>query len=167
MVDFNGSKAAVRAGYSKDSAASIASELLARPLINERVKELLRNRTAKIRVTEDLVLAELHRLIEVDVGELYDEAGKVRSMKEIPASLRRAVASVQTIEVHNFEGDNVGTIQKLKLYDKTTALQLAGRYLKLYTDKLEVKVDDLRAKTDDEIEKRILELLEKAKEGDD
>lgn len=59
VKDGNGTQAAVRAGYSEDTARVIASENLTKPAIAEQIARLKRDRQEKIQVDAEWLLREL------------------------------------------------------------------------------------------------------------
>lgn len=62
LVDLNATQAAIRAGYSADSANEQGSRLLANLKVASRVRELLAGRAARVEVDADWVL---RRLLEI------------------------------------------------------------------------------------------------------
>ena len=59
IVDYNATKAALRAGYSKKTAGSIGSENLKKPEILARVRELQEEKRQKLVISEAFVVTEL------------------------------------------------------------------------------------------------------------
>jgi len=59
LIDLNGTQSAIRAGYSKKTARSIADENLTKPDIVSRVKELMSERAERVERTADDVLRDL------------------------------------------------------------------------------------------------------------
>ena len=59
IIDYNGAKAAIRAGYAENSARKTASRLLTNADILARVRELQREQTARLALTQDYVLQQL------------------------------------------------------------------------------------------------------------
>lgn len=59
IVDFNGTQAAIRAGYSPDSAGSQAYELLKKPEISARVGELKKERMERLALDQDAVVLQI------------------------------------------------------------------------------------------------------------
>lgn len=59
MVDLNGTQAAIRAGYSEDTAGSIAEENLKKPEIRKEVDKRMDERVARLGITADNVLADI------------------------------------------------------------------------------------------------------------
>lgn len=153
----NATQAAVKAGYSVATAAAQGSRLLK----HVEVKAALAVSGAKAAAAADLdaarVLGEVAHLAHSDLldafnkcpGNLdctadkhYCDRGTLRALESMPEGLRRAIASIEFTEL--FEGSSgekfvAGRIVKIKLWDKPKALEMEGRHLKLFTDKLEVK----------------------------
>ncbi len=64
LIDLNATQAAIRAGYSRNTARSIASELLTKPDIQEAIAEAKRERSEATKIDSEWVLkqaVELHR----------------------------------------------------------------------------------------------------------
>lgn len=59
IIDFNGTQAAIRSGYSKKTANRIASENLSKLDIQEYIKELINNRNKRTQITQDEVVADI------------------------------------------------------------------------------------------------------------
>ena len=66
IVDLNGTKAAIRAGYSERTAAAIAHENLRKPEIRAEIERLAANRATRLEITADRVLEELARIAFAD-----------------------------------------------------------------------------------------------------
>ena len=59
LKDLNGTQAAIRAGYSEDSARQIATENLSKPSIENRLQQLMEERTKKIEIEIDDILQDI------------------------------------------------------------------------------------------------------------
>ena len=59
IIDFNGTQAAIRAGYSKKTAYSMASENLRKPEVQAYLKELIENRNKRTGITQDEVVRDI------------------------------------------------------------------------------------------------------------
>ncbi len=59
LIDFNGTQAAIRAGYSPKSAYSTANENLRKPEIQSYLKELIENRNERTKITQDDVIKDI------------------------------------------------------------------------------------------------------------
>ena len=64
-VDFNGTQAAVRAGYAPRSARVTASRLLTKVAIQEAVGALQRHSAEQLRITRERILEELQTAIQI------------------------------------------------------------------------------------------------------
>ena len=59
LVDFNGTKAAIKAGYSKKTAAEQASRLLRKVKVQTYLQQLIENRNKRTNITQDDVVADI------------------------------------------------------------------------------------------------------------
>lgn len=64
IIDFNGTQAAVRAGYSPNTANEQAARLLANVNIQAYLKELIENRNKRMRITQDEVVANIVEVMQ-------------------------------------------------------------------------------------------------------
>lgn len=158
LVDLNATQAAIRAGYSEKSARCIASENMDNPKIQAEIQRQMDARASKVGVTSELVLGELLKIATFDIRKAFDEGGNLLPINELPEEIAKSISGIETY-VENVIGpeDNddsdedqpkvIGTTKKIKFWDKTKSLELLGRHLKLYTDKIEVKADLSLAET--------------------
>ncbi|AIB11794.1 hypothetical protein ABAZ39_07230 [Azospirillum argentinense] len=121
--DFNGTQAAIRAGYSPASAAQQACDLLKHPKVSKAIAEAERLRAERTNVTADRVLQELARMGLADLSDLAEwDAGTVRlrSSSELPPDLSAAVVEVS----EGKEGVKIklGKMQALRELAKVTGL---------------------------------------------
>ena len=108
LVDFNGAQAAIRAGYSKRSARSIAQENLTKPDVQDYLRGLTEQSLKRNEISIDQVIGELKA---VAFSSIFDHLTFDREIK-----LEKLGASVKEIEMKNEK------ISKVKMYDKVHAL---------------------------------------------
>lgn len=72
LVDLNGRQAAIRAGYSAQSARQTASELLATPEVQEKVQGKMAERMERVGITADDVVKRLWSVATADPRELIE-----------------------------------------------------------------------------------------------
>lgn len=138
LIDLNATQAAIRAGYSVNTAEKIGSENLRKPEVAKKIQEAMNQRSQETEITAKRVLQEIAKMAFLDIGEAYDDKGKLLSPKDMPENIRRAVAGIEVNEIS--VGDVViGETKKVKFHDKSKGLEMLGRHLKLFTDVLEVK----------------------------
>lgn len=131
--DFNGTQAAVRAGYSKRTAGKIASENLKKPEIRTELGKLLGELTDDSRLTAARVLEEISLVAFVRLGDYVTAAGDfdvLRFAKEHPAAL----AEIETEVIDTGAGKKRKRVawRRGKVHDKLEALRDLGRYFKLF-----------------------------------
>lgn len=134
VIDLNGTQAAIRAGYSENSANEQASRMLANVNIKERIKELQLELQERNKLKADDVINELRKIGFMDIGQLYDENGYMRSVNELSDNAKAAVSSVKITE-RSYGRDENTTIEKtteMKLWDKGKALVELGRHLGVF-----------------------------------
>ncbi len=141
LVDFNATKAAVRAGYSEATAKVIACENLTKPYIKEKIDKLIKLREKRTEITADRVLVELSKIGFADIREIFTSSGALINASELPSDIAAAVNSIEVVTKMS-EKDEEGNVipeytHKIKLNDKKGALELMGKHLGLYTDKVE------------------------------
>lgn len=72
LVDLNATQAAIRAGYSEDTARQIGAENLSKPDIADAIAAAMAERSKRVQVTADEVLRELVDVAFSDVNELVE-----------------------------------------------------------------------------------------------
>lgn len=141
LVDYNATQAATRAGYSKDTAGSIGSENLKKPEIQSYINRLLEEQRLRTEITADKVLIELYKLGTADIRRIFTDSGQLASINSLPDDIAAAVTSVEVV-TRNAGTNEDGTaeieyVHKIRLADKKGALELLGKNLKLFSEKIE------------------------------
>lgn len=134
LKDLNATQAAIRAGYSKDTAGSIGSENLTKPEIQVAIGEAAAKRLEKVDVSAALILRELLALATVDTAAAYDEDGNLKNIHDIPLNVRKAIAGVET----QTSASGMTTVKKLKFWPRDRALEMLGRHVNLFRDSLAI-----------------------------
>ncbi len=146
IKDFNGTRAAIAAGYSKKTAKSKANQLLTKVDLREQIQKALKKRNEKVELSAEWVVKELMAVAGTDLRRAYDKQGNLLPVHEMPDDVAKAIAGIEVDDLfEKYRGPNskrIGTTTKIKRYDKTRALELLGRHLKMFTDKTEVTGKD-------------------------
>lgn len=146
LIDLNATQAAIRAGYSPDTAKSIGSENLTKPDIQGHIARAMAERSRRTGVNADRVVMELAKIAFVNADDVID-AGTA-TIKD--GAAREDTAAIQSVKVKTFGED--GLEREIKLADKLKALELLGKHLGMFKDKVELsgsleteknKLDDL------------------------
>jgi phage terminase small subunit len=136
----NGTQAAIRAGFSPDSARSQASRMLAEDEVQDRIAELADERNKKLELDANDIIIELLRMLTADPLNYVDEDGNVLSLRQMPVDARRAVKEFYV----DTTGTGVVTRTHVKFWSKEKAAELLGKHLTLFKEVLKVEgLDEL------------------------
>lgn len=147
LIDLNATQAAIRAGYSPDTAGSIGSENLKKPEIRVRIEKAMAERSKRTGINQDRIIEELAKIALLNPKNLinFEEA----TVKE--EATEDDLAAISSIRVKCFPTkDGEGIEREVKMYDKAKALELLGRHLGMFKDKVEVSgLEEEKKKLDD------------------
>lgn len=148
LIDLNATQAAIRAGYSPDTAQQTGSENLSKPVIRAQIDRAMAERSKRTGVNAERVVQELAKIAFVNAAEVIDP--KTATVKE--DALPEDTAAIQSVKVKTFGED--GLEREIKMADKIKALELLGKHLGMFKDKLELSgsLDTEKSKLDDLIE---------------
>lgn len=121
----NATKAAILAGYSKDTAGVIGCENLTKLNISARIKELRKEAAERYSISFERILQEYSRLAFYDIRGLYDTNGQLKNIKDIDYDNAAAITSLESDELTEYQEDllvKIGKTRKVKLADKKAAL---------------------------------------------
>lgn len=136
----HGQNAAIAAGYAPKNAKTQACRMLATPRVKAEVDRVMGKALAKSEVTIDRVISELANIAFSDVGEAFATNGDLKPIHEMPETIRRALSGIdvdQLFEGRGEDREHIGYTKKIRMWEKTKALELLGRHLKMFTDKIE------------------------------
>lgn len=137
LKDLNATQAAIRAGYSRRSARKQGSRLWTNADIQAAVQEKAAKRLTDTNLTVERILEEMRRLAFVDARGFWDKQGNLKEMGDLTAEQGSALAGFEAIIKNAKAGDHhTDTIHKIKLWDKTKALDMLGRHFNLLTDQV-------------------------------
>ena len=137
MIDLNATQAAIRAGYSVATACEQASRLLANVKISREIERLQAIQSRRTGITADRVLIELAKIAFVDPDRVINaNDGTVKT--DASADDRAAIQGVKVKQSTSQTGDSFEA--EVKLYDKTRALELLGKHLGLFSDKVDLNL---------------------------
>ena len=132
LIDLNATQAAIRAGYSPDTAKAIGCENLTKPDIRAHIDRAMAERSKRTGVNADRVVQELAKIAFVNATEVIDP--KTATVRE--DALPEDTAAIQSVKVKTFGED--GLEREIKMADKLKALEMLGRHLGMFKDKLEL-----------------------------
>jgi phage terminase small subunit len=119
LTSLNARQAALTAGYSSKTARSQAARLLTNVNIQTAIEAANADRQQRTGVTPERVLRDIDTAANLDTGELFDDHGRLKPIRELPLHIRRAIVSVEVVKKNLTAGDGlVEHVHKVKLIDK-------------------------------------------------
>jgi phage terminase small subunit len=146
LIDLNATQAAIRAGYSKKTAEQLGYQLLQNPSVSDAIAKAQAKLGEKNDNLVQRVIDELKILAFSDIQNyvlIDNDTGAIRAkgFEEMPAGASRAL---QTIDEHraikeDSDGNKVTVYDKVnfKVHDKPRALEMLGRHLGMFPNKIE------------------------------
>ena len=149
LIDLNATQAAIRAGYkaSKKSTFEVLGyQLLQKPSVREEIERKMAERSKRTGISQDRVIQELARIAFLNPQKLIDpDDASVR-----PDATEDDLACIQSVKVKTMNGDiGYSEEREIRLNDKMKALELLGKHLGMFKDKVEMDADlELNIKID-------------------
>lgn len=142
LIDLNATQAAIRAGYSVDTAGSIGSENLTKPEIARAVEVAQAERLARVELTGDMVIQELRKIGFANMQDYMGSTPDGDPFLDFSMLTRDQAAALQEVTVEDYmdgRGEDARAVKrvKFKLSDKRAALVDIGRHLGLFTDRVQ------------------------------
>lgn len=147
MIDLNATQAAIRAGYSPETAQEQGSRLLSNVMVKKEIGKAMAERSRRTGVNADRVVMELAKIAFVNAVDVIDHKTATVKADASPDD----TAAIQSVKVKTFGED--GLEREIKMADKLKALELLGRHLGMFKDKLELSgMESEKSKLDDLIQ---------------
>jgi phage terminase small subunit len=132
LIDLNATKAAIRAGYSTKTANKIGTQLLGKTGIKSAIDAALVERRKKSEISADYILMSLREVVE-------------RCLQRAP------VINMKGKQVQDEDGNN---LWEFNAPGANKALELLGKHLGMFTDKVQMDVTLSPAAILSELERR-------------
>ena len=138
LKDLNATSAALAAGYSPKTAYSQGCRLLKTAEVGTLIQQKLAKMFGNFEVTEQKVIQEMARIAFADTRKIFDSDGQLKPIHELDDDTAAIIAGIEHEKLFEHFGKaqakHVGTTTKIKLNNKNQALEMLGRYLKLFND---------------------------------
>ena len=138
----NQTQAAINAGFSPNTAAVKASNMMRDERIQKRIAELMEERNKRNRVSADYVLMRLVEIDQMDVLDILNDDGSLKPIREWPKIWRTTLSGFDlSSTIMNMNEDLIETIlKKIKWRDKVKNLELIGKHVDVnaFKERLEV-----------------------------
>lgn len=135
LIDLNATQAAIRAGYSPETAKSVGSENLTKPDLRARIDREIAERSRRTGVSADRVVRELAKLAFVKATDIIDPV--TATVRDTASEEDKAC--IAAVKYKASSGESSDSVEReIRLCDKLKALELLGRHLGMFSDKLTV-----------------------------
>lgn len=137
LIDLNATQAAIRAGYSVESARDIGCENLTKPNIQQAIAEKMAERSKRTGVNQDRVVLELAKIAFVNISDVVDtDTGEI-----LPNASQDDLACIESVKFKQSDNQYGGSIEReVKVASKLKALEMLGKHLGMWNDKVDVNV---------------------------
>lgn len=136
LIDLNATQAAIRAGYSAKTADQQGSRMLANVKVQQAVAKAMAARSKRTGVNQDRVVLELAKLAFVKMTDLVDSHGRIRD-----DATDDDLACIESVKYKSSESDTWSSVEReVKISSKLKALELLGKHLGMWNDKLDVNI---------------------------
>ena len=138
LIDLNATQAAIRAGYSVKTAKDIGCQNLAKLNIQQAISEKMAERSKRTGVNQDRIVLELAKIAFVNAADVIDSDDATIKA----GATADDTAAIQSVKVKLIPGKKgEGVEREIRLNDKLKALELLGKHLGMWNDKLDVNLN--------------------------
>lgn len=147
LVDFNATQAAIKAGYKAKTAHVIGAENLRKPKIAEEIARRQKDLQKRTEISQDRVVKELARIAFADVTDYAYVMQAIIERDGVKVPVESAVIK-ETYDLTDDQRAAIASIKQgangveIKLHDKIKALELLGRHIGMFNDKLSLSGTD-------------------------
>ena len=143
VKDLNGTRAAIAAGYGEKGAHVRASQLLRNRKVQGLLAKLTKKHADKLDLSAEKVLSELSSMGFSNMLDYIKPTEEGSAYVHLSNLTREQSAAIQEVTVDEYvegKGKHARKVKrtKLKLVDKIRSLELLGKHLKLFTERVEV-----------------------------
>lgn len=136
LIDLNATQAAIRAGYSVKTAQEQSSRLLSNVMVQEAISKAMAARSKRTGVNQDRVVLERAKIAFVKMTDAVDSNGRIRE-----DATDDDLACIESIKYKESDNEFGGSVEReVKIGSKLKALELLGKHLGMWNDKLDVNI---------------------------
>lgn len=143
IIDFNAAASARRSGYATSSSTAEGSRLLANRNIKTRIQFLIAERVERTKINADAVVMALSRHAFTTIKEFYGDDGQLKALADMDPEAAAAIRSIKTVRKADWDDvdsdgkPSIKNVDELRMSDPLKAMELLGRHLGMFTDKVE------------------------------
>lgn len=135
LLDLNATQACIRAGYSINRASEIAYQLLQKTTVQDAISSAMAERSRRTGINQDRIVQELARIAFVKITDVVDSNGEIKRNASDDD-----LACIESYKVKDSDSVNGSSCEReIKFASKLKALELLGKHLGMWNDKLNVE----------------------------
>lgn len=127
VVDWNATRAAITAGYSKKTARQIATTTLSKVYIQDYINEIQKDLSKLSGVTALRNILELKKIAYASIAQFKDDWMTEKEFNELSEEQLACISDIQYQT--KTTGEATETIVKFKLHDKQKAIEILNKML--------------------------------------
>lgn len=136
LIDLNATQAAIRAGYSVKTADQQASRMLTNVKVQTAIAKAMAERSKRTGVNQDRIVLELAKLAFVNMTDIVDKKGEIKDI-----ATADDLSCIESIKYKHSDTDSGSSVEReVKIGSKIKALELLGKHLGMWNDKIDVNV---------------------------
>lgn len=138
LIDLNATQAAIRAGYSPNRASEQGHQLLQKTTVSNEIAVTMAERSKRTGINQDRVVQELAKIAFVNIKSVVNDECEI-----LPDASETDLAAIESIKVKTIptKTGEMGVEREVKLSSKLKALELLGKHLGMWNDKLDVNMN--------------------------
>lgn len=135
------------AGFSEHTCKHETRQVFGREDVKNEIDRRSRNMVERAKVTEDWIIERLKRVADSSVGDLIELDGEGQpyfDWKKLTPDLKKALSDLDIHEYKEGRGPSARDVKKIKVavQPQMKALELLGKYLGMWKEKVEVTGED-------------------------
>ena len=136
LIDLNATQSAIRAGYSAKTADQQGSRMLANVKVQQAISVAMAERSKRTGINQDRVVLELARIAFVKMTDLVDSHGRIKDN-----ATDDDLACIGSVKYKQSESETGSSVEReVKISPKLKALELLGKHLGMWNDKIDVNI---------------------------
>lgn len=136
LIDLNATQAAIRAGYSIKTANEQGSRLLVNVKVQQAISKKMAERSKRTGVNQDRVVLELAKIAFVKMTDIVDNHGRIKA-----SASDDDLSCIESMKYKKSESETGSSVEReVKISPKLKALELLGKHLGMWNDKIDVNV---------------------------
>ncbi len=136
LIDLNATQAAIRAGYSVNTAQEQSSRMLSNVMVQEAIAKAMAERSKRTGVNQDRVVLELAKIAFLKMTDVVDHNGKIKD-----DASEDDLACIESIKYKRSDSETGSSVEReVKVASKLRAMELLGKHLGMFRDNLSLTV---------------------------